>query len=56
LAVARGRLENQLSGLILSAKANAANERLAQHVWAHRNDLFTLLHQPGLDATNWGDE
>jgi hypothetical protein len=30
---------------------NAANERLAQHLWAHRDDLFTFLHQPGLDAT-----
>jgi transposase len=56
LAVARGRLENQLSDLIFPAKANAANERLAQHLWAHRDDLFTFLHQPGLDATNWRAE
>ena len=35
---------------------NAANERLAQHLWAHRDDLFTFLHQPGLDATNWRAE
>jgi transposase len=52
LAVARGRLENQLSGLIFPPKTNAANERLAQHLWAHRDDLFTFLRQPGLDATN----
>jgi hypothetical protein len=32
LAVARGRLENQLSELIFPPKANAANERLAQHL------------------------
>src|SRR5262249_7611423 len=56
LAVARGRLENQLSDLILPTKANAANERLAQHLWAHRDDLFTFLRQPGLDATNWRAE
>jgi hypothetical protein len=31
----------------------AANERLAQRLWAHRDDLFTFLRQPGLDATNW---
>src|SRR5262249_37277648 len=53
LAVARGRLESQLSDLIFPPKANAANERLAQHLWAHRDDLFTFLRQPGLDATNW---
>jgi len=56
LAVARGRLENQLSGLIFPPKANAANERLAQHLWAHRDELFAFLRQPGLDATNWRAE
>jgi transposase len=56
LAVAGGRLENRLSALIFPPKTNAANERLAQHLWAHRDDLFTFLHQPGLDATNWRAE
>jgi transposase len=56
LAVARGRLENQLSALVFPPKTNAANERLAQHLWAHRDDLFTFLRQPGLDATNWRAE
>jgi transposase len=56
LAVARGRLENQLSDLVFPAKTNAANERLAQHLWVHRDDLFTFLRQPGLDATNWRAE
>jgi len=56
LAVARGRLENQLSDLVFPPKTNAANERLAQHLWAHRDDLFTYLRQPGLDATNWRAE
>jgi transposase len=56
LAVARGRLENQLSGLVFPPKTNAANERLAQHLWAHRDDLFASLRQPGLDATNWRAE
>jgi len=56
LAVARGRLESQLTDLIFPPKANAANERLAQHLWAHRGDLFTFLRQPGLDATNWRAE
>jgi transposase len=56
LTVARGRLENQLSGLIFPPKTNAANERQAEHLWAHRDDLFTFLRQPGLDATNWRAE
>jgi transposase len=56
LAVARGRLESQLSNLILPPKANAANERLAQHLWAHRDELFMFLRQPGLYATNWRAE
>jgi transposase len=54
--VARGRLENQLTDLILPPKTNAANERLTQHLWAHRDDLFTFLRRPGLDATNWRAE
>jgi transposase len=56
LAVARGRLKSQLTDLIFPPKTNAANERLAQHLWAHRHYLFTFLRQPGLDATNWRAE
>jgi transposase len=56
LAVTCGRLENQLSELIFPTKTNAANERLAQHLWAHRDGMFTFLRQPGLDATNWRAE
>jgi transposase len=54
--VARGRLENQLSDMIFPPNANAANERLAQHLWDHRDDLLTFLPQPGLDAINWRAE
>jgi hypothetical protein len=54
--LARDRLENQLPDLIFPPKTNAANERLAQHLWAHRDDLFTFLRQQGLDATNWRAE
>jgi transposase len=56
LAVASGRLVNQLSDLVYPPKTNAANERLAQHLWAHRDQLFTFLRQPGLDANNWRAE
>jgi hypothetical protein len=51
-----GRLEKQVADLVFPSKTNAANERLAQHLWAHRDDLFTFLRQPGLDATNWRAE
>ena len=56
MAVARGRLENQLSDLVFPPKTNATNERLARRLWDHRDDLFTFLRQPGLDATNWRAE
>ena len=56
MAVACGRLENQLSDLIFPPKTNAANETLAQHLWNHRDERFTFLRQPGLDATNWRAE
>jgi transposase len=56
LAVARGRLANELADAVFPPKTNAANERLAQHLWAHRDNLFTFLRQPGLDATNWRAE
>lgn len=56
LAVARGRLENVLMDLIFPTKTNAANERLAQHLWNHRDEWFTFLRVPGLDATNWRAE
>jgi transposase len=54
--VARGRLENRLFELIFPPKTNPANETLAQHLWHHRDELFTFLSQPGLDATNWRAE
>jgi transposase len=56
LAVACGRLENQLFDLIFPPKMNAVNETLAQHLWNHRDELFSFLRQPGLDATNWRAE
>lgn len=56
LAVARGRLANELADAVLPPKTNAANERLAQHLWNHRDQLLTFLRVPGLDATNWRAE
>ena len=56
LAVARGRLANELADVVFPPKSNAANERLAKHLWNHRDQLLTFLSVPGLDATNWRAE
>ena len=56
LAVARGRLVSKLYDLLWPFKTNPANERFAKHLWNHRDDLFTFLEVPGLDATNWRSE
>jgi len=56
VAVARGRLTNQLADIIFPAKTNAANERLANHLCNHFDQIFTFLRFPGLDATNWRAE
>jgi transposase len=56
LAVCRGRLLNQLADVVYPPKTHPANERLAQHLWNHLDDLLTFLQFPGLDATNWRAE
>ena len=56
LAVARGRLDKRCDHLLEWTRADAANERLAKHLARHRNQLFTFLRHPGLDATNWRAE
>ena len=42
--------------MLWALKTNPANERFAQHLWNHREQLFTFLRVPGLDATNWRGE
>ena len=37
-------------------ETNAANERLAQHLWNNLDELFAFLREPGLDATSWRAE
>jgi transposase len=56
LAVARGRLANELADAVFPPKSNPANERLAKYLWNHGDQLFTFLTIPGLDATNWRAE
>ena len=56
LAVASGRLANELAGSVFPPKSHEANERLARHLWGHFDQLLTFLSAPGLDATNWRAE
>jgi len=56
VAVARGRLGKRLDRLLHWKRAHAANERLAKHLYGHREHLLTFLEHPGLDATNWRAE
>jgi transposase len=56
LAVTRGRLEARLGRLLYWPKTQPDNERLAKHLDKHRQDLFTFLKVPGLDATNYRAE
>lgn len=56
LAVCRGRLYNMLLDAVFPTKSNADNERFAQHLWNHKDNLLTFLKFPGLDATNWRAE
>jgi transposase len=56
VAVARGRLLNQLRDLVIPTKSNDANETFAWHLYKHLDQLFTFLRYPGLDATNWRAE
>jgi transposase len=55
-AVALGRLEHRLDRLLEAPQTNPDNARLAKHLDKHREDLFTFLKVPGLDATNYRAE
>lgn len=52
LAVATGRLESQLDGLLDRHVRCPANRRLAKHLCHEQPHLFTFLRCPGLHATN----
>lgn len=56
VAIACGRLERRLDRLLAWERSDPANERLAKHLARHRDQLFTFLRHPGLDATNWRAE
>jgi len=52
LAVATGRLQVEMDGLLQKPYRCPANVRLAKHLRHEQPWLFTFLHCPGLDATN----
>lgn len=56
LAVATGRLEGRLDRLLTWHRTDEANERLAKHLDCHRDQLFTFLKNPEVEATNWPAE
>jgi transposase len=45
-----------MADAVFPPKSNPANERLAQHLWNHVDQLLTFLTVPGFDATNWRAE
>ena len=56
VAVARGRLEARLDQSLQRCYRSSQNRRLANHLLRERDALFTFLHCPGLEATNWRAE
>lgn len=56
LAVATGRLESRLGRLLRWTRYNEANERFAKHIHRHRDQIFTFLKHPEIEATNWPAE
>ena len=54
--MARGRLEARLDQSLQRCYRSSQNRRLANHLLRERDALFTFLHCPGLEATNWRAE
>jgi transposase len=56
LCTATGQLEARLDRLLAKRYHTEANRRLAKHLRHEQPHLFTFLHCPGLDATNYRGE
>jgi transposase len=46
----------QMMRLLSRGRRNSGNERLANHIWKHRDQVFTFLLEDSIDATNWRAE
>lgn len=49
-------LNRQMERLLLPIKQHVGNERLAEHLWNHRAELFTFLRHDNVSATNYRAE
>jgi transposase len=56
LAQARQQCVGDLLALTARRRRNAANERLAKHLFGYAEQWFTFLEVPGTPATNWPAE
>jgi transposase len=56
MATARGKLEAQMDRLLQANYRCRDNQRFANHLRREQDALFSFLHCPGLDATNWRAE
>jgi transposase len=56
LAVAIGKLEARTEELLECSPTYEPNRKFAAHLEAHRDQLYTFLKIPGLEATNWPAE
>jgi transposase len=56
LAIAIGRLDARLDRLLAWPRKDEANERFAVHLLHNQGAIFTFLHIPGVEATNWRAE
>jgi transposase len=55
-AVARGRIESRADRLLEGRLTHEPNARLRKHLAKERGALFTFLHHPEVEATNWPGE
>jgi transposase len=54
--VALGKLEARLGRLLETSYSHPEIEKFANHIAYYRNDLFTFLRHPEVEATNWPAE
>lgn len=56
MAIALGRLEADMDRILEQDYESAEDKRLVKHLTSERDALFTFLHCPGLEATNFRAE
>lgn len=56
LSVAIGKLEAKADRMLAGSIRYEPNRKLAKHLRRHRDQLFTFLKVPGVEATNWPAE